>query len=216
MNKENKDWLFLLADADFWKLFGKLSNDDEEMSIEDIGYLVWCIIKSKLDSLNNDDREKIELLMLKNKILSCLNDFEYYFTCVVFKNEIISQSSYEKWFNSDGMEIIRKCYFENDIAENYIASLLDKRMIEKALISLRGEADFTQIGKDEYGIIYGVNIDVPESVLFLDKESALNFLLEIKERFQSDRANLLLDFVREKTNRSMPIMAPFIPNDHHI
>lgn len=50
--------LKLKNNYEFWDLFFKLDNN-EEISFNDLEYLIWSIIKLKYENLNND--EKIEL-----------------------------------------------------------------------------------------------------------------------------------------------------------
>lgn len=63
--------LKLKNNYEFWDLFFKLDNN-EEISFNDLEYLIWSIIKLKYENLNND--EKIEL---KKKYCRKQNDTLY-------------------------------------------------------------------------------------------------------------------------------------------
>ena len=59
-------------------MFFKLDNN-EEISFNDLEYLIWSIIKLKYENLNNDEKIELKKSIVENRMIHCIQKFEQYF-----------------------------------------------------------------------------------------------------------------------------------------
>ena len=173
--------LKLKNNYEFWDLFFKLDNN-EEISFNDLEYLIWSIIKLKYENLNNDEKIELKKSIVENRMIHCIQKFEQYFN-KNYINGLIKEIKYREWFKLEGSHIIDSYYFIDPV-NRYLKKILFEQLFEHTEVSDGGNKDFSEIGIDDFGTRFCVNYGVSEDKISLAQDYVYEYMENVKENIK--------------------------------
>ena len=162
-------------------MFFKLDNN-EEISFNDLEYLIWSIIKLKYENLNNDEKIELKKSIVENRMIHCIQKFEQYFN-KNYINGLIKESKYREWFKLEGSHIIDSYYFIDPV-NRYLKKILFEQLFEHTEVSDGGNKDFSEIGIDDFGTRFCVNYGVSEDKISLAQDYVYEYMENVKENIK--------------------------------